>query len=105
GPRDPVGRFEHAWELMQTAEPAYVKYFKLAAKGELAGDDTAARLKDAVNRGLMMREEADLAAEFDKVRFDVIQTDHFSKAYIAGDYEADRNATLVDLSSRRGQAA
>ena len=105
GPRDPIGRFENAFELAQKAEPAYVKYFKLAAKGELAGDDIATRLKDAVNRNLLTREEADLAAEFDKVRFDVIQTDHFSKAYIAGDFAADRNAALVDLAARRGQAA
>ncbi len=105
GPRDPVGRFEHAWDLVKKAEAPYVKYFKLAAKGELAGDDTPARLKDAVNRNLLTREEADLAGEFDKVRFDVIQTDHFSKAYIAGDFAADRNAALVDLAARRGQAA
>jgi acyl-CoA dehydrogenase len=105
GPRDPVGRFEHAFEALKRCEPAYVKFFKMAAKGELAGDDTPTRLKDAVTRNLLTREEADLAAEFDKIRFDVIQTDHFSKAYIAGDYAADRNAALVDIATRRGQAA
>ena len=32
----------------------------------------------------MAREEADLVAEFDKARLDVIQTDHFTAAYILG---------------------
>jgi acyl-CoA dehydrogenase len=103
GPHDPVGRVEHAWNLLQKAEPAYLKYYRMMVKEELSGDDTAARLADAVNRKLLTREEADLVAEFDKARLDVIQTDHFTAGYILGNYA--EKADVVDLSSRRAQVA
>jgi acyl-CoA dehydrogenase len=103
GPHDPVGRVEHAWNLLQKAEPAFLKYYKMMVKEELAGDDTASRLGDAVNRKLLTREEADLVAEFDKARLDVIQTDHFTAGYILGNYA--EKADVVDLSARRAQLA
>ena len=103
GPHDAVGRIEHAWNLLQKAEPAFLKYYRMMVKDELAGDDTSARLADAVNRKLLTREEADLVAEFDKARLDVIQTDHFTAGYILGNYA--EKADVVDLSSRRAQVA
>lgn len=104
GPHDAVGRLEHAWEIAERAEPAYLKYYKMMVRDELAGTTAAERLSDAVNRKLLTREEADLAGEYDRVRYDVILTDDFSKAYLAGDFEADR-AEVVDLASRRPQVA
>ena len=103
GPHDPVGRIERAWNLLQKAEPAYLKYYRMMVKEELAGDDTAARLADAVNRKLLTREESELVAEFDKARLDVIQTDHFTAGYILGNYA--EKADVVDLSARRAQLA
>jgi len=103
GPHDPVGRVEHAWDLLQKAEGPFNKYSKLMNKEEIAGDTTEERLKDAVNRKLLTREEADLVAEFDKARLDVIQTDHFTAGYILGNYA--EKADVVDLSSRRAQVA
>jgi acyl-CoA dehydrogenase len=102
GPHDPVGRVEKAWNLLQKAEPPFLKYYRMMVKEELAGEDTADRLADAVNRKLLTREEADLVAEFDKARVDVIQTDHFTAGYILGRYA--EKADVVDLSSRRAQA-
>ncbi|MBI2383977.1 MAG: acyl-CoA dehydrogenase [Gammaproteobacteria bacterium] len=104
GPREAMGRLEHAWQVAQKAEGAYLKYYRLAVKEELAGATAAQRLDDAVNRKLLTREEADLAAEYDRVRFDAILTDDFSQAYIAGNFEADR-AEVVDLAARRAQVA
>jgi acyl-CoA dehydrogenase len=103
GPHDPVGRVEHAWNLALKAEPAFLKYYRMMVKEELAGDDTAERLADAVNRKLLTREEAELVAEFDKARLDVIQTDHFTAGYILGNFA--EKADVVDLSSRRAQVA
>jgi acyl-CoA dehydrogenase len=103
GPHDAIGRVEHAWNLLQKAEAPFLKYYKMMVKEELAGDDTAGRLADAVNRKLLTREEADLVAEFDKARLDVIQTDHFTAGYILGNYA--EKADVVDLSSRRAQVA
>jgi acyl-CoA dehydrogenase len=103
GPHDAVGRIEHAWTLLQRAEPAYLKYFRMVASEELAGDDPAGHLADAVNRKLLTREEAELVAEYDKARLDVIQTDHFTAGYILGNYA--EKADVVDLSSRRAHLA
>lgn len=94
GTQDPVGRMEHAWNVALETEAAYLKYFKLAGKGEICGDSTAERLADAVARELLTQEEADQAAAYDEVRFDVIMTDDFSQAYIAGDYDAERSDRL-----------
>ncbi|HUP91338.1 MAG TPA: acyl-CoA dehydrogenase [Solimonas sp.] len=104
GPHDPVGRMEAAWAEALRSEPAYLKYFKLASKGELAGESVAARLEDAVNRSLLTREEAQAASAYDKARFDVIMTDDFAKAYIGGDFEAER-ADVVDLATARARVA
>ncbi len=104
GVHDPVGRMEHAWEVALRSEAAYLKYYKHANRGELAGDTVADRLKDAVTRNLMSREEADQAAEYDRVRFDVILTDDFSKEYIAGNYAAER-ADVIELSAARAKLA
>ncbi|HSW12379.1 MAG TPA: acyl-CoA dehydrogenase domain-containing protein, partial [Solimonas sp.] len=104
GVHDPVGRMEHAWDVAQRSEPAYLKYFRLANKGELAGDTVAERLRDAVTRQLMTREEADQAADYDRVRFDVILTDDFSKEYIAGNYAAER-AEVIEMAAARARLA
>ncbi|HVT34113.1 MAG TPA: acyl-CoA dehydrogenase domain-containing protein, partial [Nevskiaceae bacterium] len=100
GANDPIGRIEHAYDMLLEAEPAYLKYYKLYSKDELAGDSIGERLEDAVRRSLLAREEAELVAEYDRVRFDVIQTDHFTKDYIAGHFEAERNK-VVDIATRR----
>jgi acyl-CoA dehydrogenase len=104
GVHDPIGRMEHAWTVSQDCEEAYVKFYKLAAKGELAGDSVAEKLADAVNRDLLTRSEADQADEYDQVRYDVILTDDFSPEYVAGDYTADR-AEVIEMAAARARVA
>jgi acyl-CoA dehydrogenase len=104
GKHDPVGRMEHAWQVSQDCEGAYLKFFKLANKGELAGDTVAERLRDAVTRDLMTREEADQADQYDKLRYEVISTDDFSKEYIAGNYDAER-AEVIEMAAVRARVA
>lgn len=104
GVHEPIGRMEHAWTVSLRCEPAYAKFYKLAAKGELAGDSVADKLEDAVARQLLTRAEADEAAEYDRVRYDVISVDDFSKAYIAGDFEAER-ADVIEMSALRARVA
>lgn len=100
GPQEPVGRMEHAWAVSQRCEAAYAKYYKLAAKGELIGDTVAERLADALARQLMTQQEVQQAGEYDTVRYDVILVDDFSKAYIAGDFEATVQAPVPAAPSR-----
>lgn len=100
GAHCPAGRMELAWNTALHTEAAYNKYYKLASKGELGGDSVHERVNDGVNRHLLTREEADQIEAYDKARLDVINTDDFSKDYIAGHFEAER-AKIVDLASRR----
>ncbi|MES0873951.1 acyl-CoA dehydrogenase [Sinimarinibacterium thermocellulolyticum] len=100
GKDDPIGRMEHAWHVAQDCEAAYAKFFKLANQGELAGDTVAERLRDALARGLMTPQEVEQAEAYDTVRYDVIATDDFSKAYIAGDYDAERTEPTVMAAAR-----
>ncbi|MDP9142462.1 MAG: acyl-CoA dehydrogenase [Pseudomonadota bacterium] len=104
GVHDPVGRLEHAWEVARDTEAGFLKFYKLAARGELAGDSVADRLRDAVTRKLMTRNEADDAEAYDKVRYDVILTDDFSKDYLSGDFDADR-AEIIEMSAARSRVA
>jgi acyl-CoA dehydrogenase len=89
GAHCPMGRMEIAWEVALRCEPAYLKYFKLWMKGEIVGDDTDARIKQALSHKLLSREETEQVAEYEKARVDVIQTDHFAHDYITGDYQAE----------------
>jgi len=96
----PAGRLELAWETGLKTEGAYNKYYKLASKGELAGENVHDRVNDGVNRNLLTREEAEQIEAYDKARLDVILTDDFSKEYLAGHFESER-AKIVDLATRR----
>ncbi|MDD3761686.1 MAG: acyl-CoA dehydrogenase [Nevskiales bacterium] len=104
GKHDPIGRMEHAWDVSRETETAYQKFYRLAARGELSGDSVADKLADARARDLLSAEEAEQAAAYDRVRYDVILTDDFSKAYIAGDFDADR-AEVIEMSAARARVA
>ena len=105
GKDDAIGRMEHAWDVSQTTEPAYSKFYKLAAKGELAGESVADKLKDAVAKKLLTPGEARDAAAYDEVRFDVIMTDDFTAAYIAGDYADQGEVDTPEMEDRRARVA
>jgi len=104
GPHDPIGRIEQAFDLVQKAEAPYMKFHKALAKNELSGGDTASRLYDAVNRGVLNRAEADLVAEYDKARYDVILTDDFAADYIKGDFKSER-AEILEFTGSRARVA
>ncbi|HEY1077051.1 MAG TPA: acyl-CoA dehydrogenase [Fontimonas sp.] len=104
GIHDPIGRMEHAWAVAKDSEAGFLKFYKLANRGELAGDTIAERLRDAVTRKLMTRNEADDAEAYDKVRYDVILTDDFSPEYLSGDFDADR-AEVIEMSAARSRVA
>jgi acyl-CoA dehydrogenase len=101
GTHDPIGRMELAWDVALRCELSYIKYYRAWMKGLVSGDDTSARVKDAVDRDVISSDEGEQVLEYDKARYEVIYTDHFSKAYIAGDFAAERHATLVDIAKAR----
>lgn len=105
GKDDAIGRMEHAWEVAQVSEPAYAKFYKLANHGELDGERVVDKLADAVKKNLMTAEEAKQAAAYDEVRFDVIMTDDFTKAYINGDYADQSEDDRPEVEDRRARVA
>lgn len=105
GKEDAIGRMEHAWDVAQLAEPAYAKFYKLANHGELKGERVIDKLEDAVEKGLMTAEESRQAAAYDEVRFDVIMTDDFTPAYIAGNYADHGEADRPEVEDRRARVA
>lgn len=94
GVHDPIGRMEHAWTVAQKTEAAYLKYFKLANKGEISGDTVAERLADAVHKQKLSAAEAEQARAYDEVRYDVILTDDFSKDYLLGKFSAEAGESI-----------
>lgn len=105
GKEDAIGRMEHAWDVAQVTEPAYLKFYKLANHGEISGEHIADKLADAVQKKLMRPEEAKQAAAYDEVRFDVIMTDDFSKEYLAGNYADQHEAGRPEMEARRARVA
>ena len=95
-----MGRLERAYRLLLEVEPAYLKFARAAARGELTGEGVGEQLDDAVARGLLTREEAEGIAAYDKARWDAIQTDDFSPEYLAGRYE-QAQAEVIDIEARR----
>ncbi|MES2488422.1 MAG: acyl-CoA dehydrogenase [Pseudomonadota bacterium] len=105
GKEDAIGRMEHAWDVAQVTEPAYLKFYKLANHDEISGEHIVDKLADAVKKKLMTAEEAKQAATYDAVRFDVIMTDDFSKEYLAGNYADQGEADQPEMEDRRARVA
>ncbi|WP_341919276.1 acyl-CoA dehydrogenase [Hydrocarboniphaga effusa] len=100
GEGDAVVKLERAFELLQTAEAPYAKFFKALSKGEFAGGDTASRLQEAVARGLLNPQEAARVAEYDALRYEVILTDDFAPEYIQGDFSQGDSGIGVTEAER-----
>jgi acyl-CoA dehydrogenase len=108
GKDEATGRIEHAFKLLLKAEAPYVKYFKAMSKGDFVGHDTASRLKEAVARGLLNPSEAQLVAEYDAARYDVILTDDFTAEYVKGDFAVQpesARAEILEFSGNRARVA
>lgn len=101
GEKDPVGRLEHTFRLLLKAEAPYLKFHEAQSRSELSGDSAEALIADAVAKGVIDEGEARLVAEYDAARLEAIQTDDFSKAYIAGDHAETGAQADVPASSLR----
>jgi len=77
GPDDAIGRMEETFALLQQAEPAYERFLKAVARGELAGRTFEARLDAARESGVLDADEAALVARYEGLRRDAIATDVF----------------------------
>uniref|UniRef100_UPI0032B1FBDF acyl-CoA dehydrogenase domain-containing protein n=1 Tax=uncultured Abyssibacter sp. TaxID=2320202 RepID=UPI0032B1FBDF len=81
---DPVGLLEVAFDKLIAVEPLYNKYYKALSKGELSGMTLEARLEEAVAQGVLTSDEAEQVGEYDRLRYEAVMTDAFTKEYLAG---------------------
>lgn len=105
GEKDPVGRLDHAFKLLIEAEEPYLKFYKALNGNELEGDSPEQQIADAVAKGVLDEDEAGRVAEYDAARWDAIQTDDFSKAYIAGDFGSESEADIIELTQSHQRVA
>ncbi|MGB7757715.1 MAG: DUF1974 domain-containing protein, partial [Salinisphaera sp.] len=82
-PESATGRIETTFNKLIEVESTYNTFFKAVAKGEVEGLNTEERLRSAVDKQILTQEEADQVAEYDRMRYDAILTDAFTKEYLA----------------------
>ena len=78
-PHDVVGRMEVAFDACVRCEPAYNKFQRAVAKGQVFGLDLEAQLSDALEKSILSVEEADQVREYDPLRLQAVLTDDFSR--------------------------
>ncbi|TQV71454.1 acyl-CoA dehydrogenase [Aliikangiella marina] len=84
----PVGRVEHAFNLVLATQPIALK-IKLAVKeGKLVpAREFPETVETAVAAGILTQQEANDLLTAEAARLDAIQVDDYSKAYIRGEFE------------------
>lgn len=87
---DPVGRMEAAFNLLQRAQAPYQLFTKAVGKGRAKGYTFEEQLASCLEQGVLEPEHADLVREYERLRWDAIQTDAFDPAELAPD--GDRQA-------------
>ena len=80
-PKDPmeaVGRYENALNLITESAPVYKKMYKAMKKRELPKASMDKLIEPALEKGIITKEEAELARKAEAARYDAIQVDEFS---------------------------
>lgn len=80
---DPVGRMEAAFNLLLRAQRPYQRFTKALGKGEIEGHTFGEQLASCLEQGVLDREQAELVREYERLRWDAIQTDAFDPAELA----------------------
>ena len=73
-----MGRYEHALELLEQAEPVYKKIHVATKKKELPKTQPRFVIDQALEKGIISEDEAKLVREAEEARVDVVQVDEFS---------------------------
>lgn len=101
-PQDPAGRMKITYEALLAVEPVYNKFQKAVAKGKVEGFSVEEQLAHSVKAGILSKAESQQIAEFDKLRFDALLTDHFSQEYIQDPAGVGIEAGLVKVGTAPG---
>jgi acyl-CoA dehydrogenase len=82
GENDPTGRLMLAYEKLQQVDEFYSEFLRAAKHGEITGETLEQQLASAVSGKLLTCDQADQIREYDRLRYDVLLTDDFSKEYL-----------------------
>lgn len=84
---DPCGRIEAAFDMLLRAQTPYERFVKAMGKGEVNGYTFEEQLASCIERNVLERDEAALVREYERLRWDAIQTDAFDPAELAPEEE------------------
>ena len=73
-----MGRYEYALELLEQAKPVYKKIYVATKKKELPKTQPRFVIDQALEKGIISEEEADLIRKAEDARLDVVKVDEFS---------------------------
>ncbi|WP_353175266.1 acyl-CoA dehydrogenase [Salinisphaera sp. T5B8] len=82
GENDPTGRLMNAFEKLQQVDSFYSDFLRGVKHGEIEGETVEDQLQDALSKQLLSADQADQIREYDRLRYDVLLTDDFSKEYL-----------------------
>lgn len=77
-PTDPVGRYEHTLDLITQAAPLYKKLYKATKAGKISKSAPDLVTKEALEAGVLTKEEFGLLERTEAARIDAIQVDEFT---------------------------
>lgn len=80
---DSAGRMEAAFNLLLRAQAPYQSFVDAVANGQAKGYTFEEQLTSCLEQGMLQREQADLVREYERLRWDAIQTDAFDPAELA----------------------
>ncbi|ROO29511.1 acyl-CoA dehydrogenase [Salinisphaera orenii MK-B5] len=89
GENDPTGRLIGAYEKLQAIDDVYSEFLRAAKHGEIEGESVEQQLASALERGVLDAGQVDAIREYDRMRYDVLLTDDFSKEYLANPLSED----------------
>ncbi|MBO6525303.1 MAG: acyl-CoA dehydrogenase [Balneolaceae bacterium] len=81
-PKDPteaIGRYEHTLNLITEAAPVYKKMYVAMKKREIPKAPVPDLIDPALEKGVITKEEAELARKAEDARYDAIQVDEFTQ--------------------------
>lgn len=73
-----LGRYENAFQLSEEAAPVYKKIYKATKKKELPKTQARFVIDQALEKGIITDDEADLLREAEEARVDMVQVDEFT---------------------------
>lgn len=78
-PEDPAGRVESTYQLLLSLGPVWQTFYKAKASGKLSGKTIEEQAEDAAAKNIIQPQDVARVIEYDKKRFDCLQTDAFDK--------------------------